>query len=427
MAMNSEMFAIMVISWPNIFLLMKYTEFLYIIVIISYASAPGGAAPVEISIIPAYSLVEKGGEIAVNITIDPLNESITAAQFNLLFNSSVIEIRTIEEGGLFGQKGANTIFRPGIINNSDGTLVNTWGLIITPGENITTKAALATITFYAKDIGNSTLNLSNVIVSDPSSQELNASITSASILVYPQPSIHREKSGTTSGGSSGGGGGGISGEDFNNIQLKEKYDHFIFKDISTSYMFKKTDPIIFVNITGNINAGDINVAVEVLRNISSLVKTPAPETVYKNVNIWVGTSGFATPSNIKHAEITFRVPRSWIGANNIDPGSITMMRYAGSWQLLPTQKINENAEYLFYESATSSFSPFAVTGKAGSTSEVYPGISGTEAQQKETNKSDGTEVSEPGNTVNLNKILVLSLIVGIVVFSIMFFKSRKAG
>ena len=192
-------------------------------------------------------------------------------------------------------------------------------------------------------------------------------------------------------------------------------------------MFKKTDPIIFVNITGNKNAGEINAAVEVLRNTSSLVQTHVPDTVYKNINIWVGTSGFSTSGSINHAEITFRVPISWIEANNIDPGSITMMRYAGSWQSLPTQKISENAGYLYYEASTSSFSPFAITGKASSQkiSQIYPEISGTEARQEETNKS-AVAVGEPGNTSNLNKILVLSLIVGIVVVSILAYKSRKS-
>ncbi|MDO8724850.1 MAG: PGF-pre-PGF domain-containing protein [Candidatus Methanoperedens sp.] len=36
----------------------------------------------------------------------------------------------------------------------------------------------------------------------------------------------------------------------------------------------------------NVNAGEIGTSVEVLKNTSSLVKTPAPGNVYMNANIW---------------------------------------------------------------------------------------------------------------------------------------------
>jgi PGF-pre-PGF domain-containing protein len=123
----------------------------------------------------------------------------------------------------------------------------------------------------------------------------------------------------TSTTSSGGGGGSSvpSGEEFKNIERKETYEKYISKDAPTSYVFRQAgNPISEVLITSNINAGDIAVKIEVLRGISSL-SSPAPGTVYKNINILVGKSGFAVPKNIKEAVIKFRVENSWITSNNL--------------------------------------------------------------------------------------------------------------
>lgn len=171
--------------------------------------------------------------------------------------------------------------------------------------------------------------------------------------------ISTSTSTSSSGGGGGGGGGGTSAEDFKNIEVKEKYDLHIFKDIATSYRFTNlSNPVQFINITGNISAGGVNVAVEVLKSTSSLVKTPAPGKVYKNFNIWVGTSGFATPRNIKNAEIMFRIKKAWV-----NEGTTALYRYDGGWIKLPTGKIREDAEFVYYAASTDRFSPFAIAGE----------------------------------------------------------------
>jgi len=56
------------------------------------------------------------------------------------------------------------------------------------------------------------------------------------------------------------------------------------------------------------------------------VTSAAPGNVYRNVNIWIGTSGFATPRNINDAIIRFRVENSWISSHN----DIKLLRWDGS-------------------------------------------------------------------------------------------------
>jgi PGF-pre-PGF domain-containing protein len=179
--------------------------------------------------------------------------------------------------------------------------------------------------------------------------------------IYPLPS---NPSSSSNSGGGGGGGGGTSGEDFKNIIVKEKYDLHIYKDIVTSYKFTHiNNPILSINIVGNVNAGEISTAVEVLRNTSSLVTTPAPGNVYKNVNVWVGTSGFGTSKNIKQAVITFRVENSWISSNNMKSSGIKMVRWDGSkWDQLETLEKTKDSTYIYFEAKSNSFSSFAITG-----------------------------------------------------------------
>ncbi len=125
----------------------------------------------------------------------------------------------------------------------------------------------------------------------------------------------------------------------------------------------KGNPILFINITGNISAGEINTAVEVLRNTSTLVKIQAPGIVYKNTNVWVGTSSFAGPKNIKEAVIRFKIESSWLDNNKLVPSEIKMLRWDGNeWIQLETalkEKDNLNA---YFEAKTDKFSHFAITG-----------------------------------------------------------------
>ena len=177
-------------------------------------------------------------------------------------------------------------------------------------------------------------------------------------------------SGPNAGGSSGGGGGGgggTSGENFSNIEIKEKHDLYIYKDKVTSYVFSdSSNPVQFINITGNSSPGEINAAVEVLKNTSSLVKTPAPGMVYRNVNIWVGTSGFAVPKNIKYAVIRFKVENSWISISGLSSSDIKMLSWDGrEWLQLETAEKTSDSKYTYYEVNTDHFSSFAISGIKG--------------------------------------------------------------
>lgn len=191
-----------------------------------------------------------------------------------------------------------------------------------------------------------------------------------------------DQTSNSGGGGGGGGGGSASSENINNIEVKEKYELHIYKDKTTSYSFTNdSNPVMFVNITGNNNAGPINTAVEVLRTNSSLVERQAPGNVYKNINIWVGSSGFAVPRNIKEAIIDFRVENEWIKNKDLTSNDIKLVKWDGNnWIQLETEVRSEESEYTYFNGKTDSFSSFAITAL---NDEVVPAaVPATEVTEK---------------------------------------------
>jgi PGF-pre-PGF domain-containing protein len=141
--------------------------------------------------------------------------------------------------------------------------------------------------------------------------------------------------------------------------------------------------------------------------------------VYQYVNIWVGDTGFAEPENIENAVVTFKVSKSWIENNSIADSSVSMYRYNGEWAGLPTRKVKEDNEYVYFEAKTPGFSPFAIIGTtrelapAGESPLMSPGDnaeSGTTVAS-----ASAVEISEPvksGSWLWLLLALLLAICVG---------------
>ncbi|WP_167880881.1 PGF-pre-PGF domain-containing protein [Methanococcoides sp. AM1] len=167
-----------------------------------------------------------------------------------------------------------------------------------------------------------------------------------------------------SGSSSSGGGSGNTGEAFENIILKEVKTIYINKDSEINFQFEEEgDKIEYIGFYALKNSGKISTTVEVLKEKSALVKENPPGIAYQHMNIWVGKAGFATENNIAEPVIGFRVSKSWIAENNIDETTITLCRNHGEkWTQLSTTILSEDTEYIYFESKTPGFSPFAIVG-----------------------------------------------------------------
>jgi PGF-pre-PGF domain-containing protein len=169
----------------------------------------------------------------------------------------------------------------------------------------------------------------------------------------------------SSGGGGGGGGGGSSGESAENILFKDVLSVNTMKDMVTEFEFDNgMNDIQYIRYLSLKNSGKISTTIEVLKSKSGFATNAAPDITYRNINIWVGKTGYATESNIMNPAIGFRVSQTWVLDNAIDPYTIRLNRYSGGfWEELATEQTGSDDNYLYFEAKTPGFSPFAITGK----------------------------------------------------------------
>ena len=173
---------------------------------------------------------------------------------------------------------------------------------------------------------------------------------------------------SSSSSSSGGGGGGTSGEDFKNILVSETEREYVNKDSKVSYSFDLEGNIIrYINFTGKTSSGRIAAKIDILKDTSTLVEHAPSGKVFKNMGIYVGNLGWASPNNIANPTISFIVHKSWVNENKIDKSTITLNRYSDrKWNPLETDLTDEDQNTLYFKSKTPGFSQFAVTGTEAS-------------------------------------------------------------
>jgi len=196
---------------------------------------------------------------------------------------------------------------------------------------------------------------------------------------------------TSSSSSSSGGGGGGSSESSQNIELKEISNEQVFKGIHTCYTFKgEANEIVAVEFDPKKNFGKITTIVEMLKNTSSIVKEPAPGTVYRNLNIWIGTSGFSSSENLENARISFRVNKTWPSENGINENTMILYRYSENmWDALPTTLTGEDEDFFYFSAETPGFSPFAIASPEKNTQLVEISSS----RDEESNVTSAGEIS----------------------------------
>jgi PGF-pre-PGF domain-containing protein len=169
---------------------------------------------------------------------------------------------------------------------------------------------------------------------------------------------------STGGGGGGGGGGGSTGEKAENIELKDVSSIFVGKDIVRFDFKNPGNDIQYIEYISLKNSGTITATIEMLKDRSYLASSSPEGIVYRHVNIWLGKSGYATGANIMDPVIVFRVDTKWMADYNIDPASVTLNRYSDrTWSGLPTKHTGSDENYLYFETETSGFSSFAITGK----------------------------------------------------------------
>ena len=379
---------------------MRYSVLILLFVVLICINAVGMASAQSlVSISPSTQQVDEAQDFTISVYVVP-DAAVSGAQFNMQFDSSLVNVVSIMEGNLLDQNGATTIFSGGTIDNSQGTVTDVYALILGK-SNVNTPGIFVNINLVALNkSGTSAFELSNVIISNSEGQSLPITLTNGNVNVGDVTTTPTDGDASAGGGS--GGGGGTSGEEFENIELKEVVTVYVNVNTIISYKFDDPiNPILYANYTALNNAGSISTTIEVLNHTSAMVSSAPSDKVYKNVNIWVGKAGYANEANMKDLAVGFRVTRVWLHENNILQSTVRLNRYAsGAWQSLPTTKTSEDTTYVYFESQTPGFSPFAITGQSSSGQTIpmgdIPVSTTTDSSTEDTlDESSQTESQEP--------------------------------
>ncbi|RZN16059.1 MAG: PGF-pre-PGF domain-containing protein [Methanosarcinales archaeon] len=146
---------------------------------------------------------------------------------------------------------------------------------------------------------------------------------------------------------------------------RETRDQYLYANRDVTYSFTTPELAIYeIVVSATKSTNLISARIELLKGTSTLVDAPPEGTVYKNLNIWLGTYGFATPENIEDATISFKVEKSWLTDNKLSKNDISLAKWeSGNWIELSTTLLKDDSDYVYYEVHTTSFSPFAIVGK----------------------------------------------------------------
>ena len=116
-----------------------------------------------VSIDPSSQIVSSESNFIVNVSCAP-GQAIKSFELKLSFNATLLQVNSVTEGDIFS--GYNTYFNSGSINNSSGTIVDVYCLIVGSG-NVTGNGTLVSINFTAKNVtGTSTIGLYDVGVTN---------------------------------------------------------------------------------------------------------------------------------------------------------------------------------------------------------------------------------------------------------------------
>lgn len=130
-------------------------------------------------IYPENQTVGSSENFTLSVNCTP-GQPIKAFEFKLTFNAFLISANEVTEGDIFD--GYTTFFNAGTINNSAGTIVNVYGLIMGVG-NVSSPGTLVNISFTAKSSpGTSILGLYDVGITNETGY-VSISLTNGTVLV----------------------------------------------------------------------------------------------------------------------------------------------------------------------------------------------------------------------------------------------------
>ncbi len=152
-----------------------------LVLVLMILTASTGQALSNVNVQPAKVEVNLDGTFVVYVNVTP-GVQIAGMQTNIRYNPALIRIDSIQEGNLFTWNNRSTFFNPGQINNSAGTVINIFNVIL--GAH-STNVMGTFITIHATPLnrGSSTIELYNVKIAKPNGTAESVSWTNAAVVI----------------------------------------------------------------------------------------------------------------------------------------------------------------------------------------------------------------------------------------------------
>lgn len=153
----------------------------------SAIAAPAMAS--TISFTPASTGVTVGGNVAVDVRVAGLDSGadLGAFDFNVLFNSGVLNLTGYTLGAALGDLGAFEALDVGLGNAASGVFNLAEVSLLSDLSSQQDAFTLATLYFTAVAAGNSALSLGEVVLGDAFGGLLAADLGGASVSAVPEP------------------------------------------------------------------------------------------------------------------------------------------------------------------------------------------------------------------------------------------------
>lgn len=282
----------------------------------------------------------------VNLTAQNVLNTTVLGGFNVTANGVTIQNFNISGGYSYTSAsmagiyitGNNTLVFNNTINNitggTDGTAVGIY--LSSSANNTLTSNNITSLTGGAGGSGGTGTGGS------PSGIYLSSSTNNT----ISSNNITNLTGGTGGPGGPGGGGGSFSE---GTASLK-----------SLAFSFQAATPVlkILASVLYTLT-GPQDITVSYPSSIPPSVP-PIPGLAYSFLEI---APAFNSSRYLSQAQIDFRVNKTWYSKNDIAPGSTALLRYDGqSWRSLPTVRTGEDLVTYQFQSNTTSFSLFAITG-----------------------------------------------------------------
>ncbi len=124
----------------------------------------------------------------------------------------------------------------------------------------------------------------------------------------------------------------------------------------------ESQPITSINVEVNNAVSNTQITIVKQSTAPASVSIAAPGTTYAYFTI---TKSNIQDADVKAVKIRFKVERSWVTSNNVNVSTIALNRYAdGQWTKMPTTKLSEDNDYIYFEAETTGLSVFAVAGQS---------------------------------------------------------------